>query len=58
MDGFEGGLSTKKYIAITKASKATASRDIKELLDYGCINQVEGSSGRNIRYEIVSEDGL
>jgi len=49
-DNFEGGLSTKKYIAITKKSKATAIRDIKELLEYGCIEQIEGSSGRNVRY--------
>ncbi len=51
-DNFLGGLSTKKYIAITKTSKATAVRDIKELLEYGCIAQVEGTSGRNIRYEL------
>jgi len=33
----------------------TASRDIKSLLDLGCIEQVLGSSGRNIRYEIVAK---
>ncbi len=54
-ENFEGGLSTKKYIAITKKSKATVVRDIKELVDYGCIIQVEGTSGRNIRY-IVNID--
>jgi len=50
---FEGGINTKKYMAITKISKATAVRDIQELLSKGCIVQIEGSSGRNIRYEIV-----
>jgi Fic family protein len=53
IDKFEGGLTTKKYMAMTKKSKATVIRDIKELLEYGCIKQIEGSSGRNIRYEIV-----
>ena len=50
---FEGGLNTKKYMAIAKTSRATAVRDIGELVSYGCIAQVEGSSGRSVRYEIV-----
>jgi len=49
---FEGGINTKKYISITKTSRATAVRDIKELLEYGCIRQIEGSSGRNVRYGV------
>lgn len=31
-EGFEGGMSAKKYMSITKASKATATRDLQELL--------------------------
>jgi len=50
---FQGGLSTKKYIAIAKTSKATAVRDIKELVEFGCITQTKGTSGRNIRYEVM-----
>jgi len=53
IDNFEGGLSTKKYISLTKVSKATAVRDISQLVELGCIKQLEGSSGRNIRYEVV-----
>jgi len=49
---FEGGINTKKYMAISKTSRATAIRDMKELLDYGCIQQIEGTSGRNVRYEV------
>ncbi len=49
---FEGGLSTKKYIAMTKVSKATAVRDIAQLMSFGCIRQIEGTGGRNIRYMI------
>ena len=30
-DGFAGGLSTKNYIAFTKASRATATRDLTDL---------------------------
>ena len=51
-ENFEGGISTKKYIALTKVSKATAVRDISQLVEFGCIKQIEGSSGRNIRYEL------
>lgn len=51
-ENFEGGLNTKKYMALTKVSKATAVRDISELLEFGCIEQVEGTAGRNIRYKV------
>ena len=51
-ENFEGGLNTKKYIALTKVSKATAIRDITSLIEYGCIKQIDGTQGRNIRYEV------
>jgi|APSaa5957512493_1039668.scaffolds.fasta_scaffold01953_1 Fic family protein len=51
-ENFEGGISTKKYISLTKVSKATAVRDISQLVEFGCIKQIEGSSGRNIRYKL------
>ncbi len=50
---FQGGLTTKKYVAMTKTSLATAKRDIQELLKYGCLYQIEGTQGRNIRYDIA-----
>ena len=52
VDNFEGGLSTKKYISLTKVSKATAVRDISQLVEFGCIIQIDGSGGRNIRYVV------
>jgi len=51
-ENFEGGISTKKYISLTKISKATAVRDISQLLEFGCIKQIEGAGGRNIRYVV------
>ena len=51
---FEGGLSTKKYMAIAKTSRATAVRDINELLEYGCLEKIDGSAGRNVRYVVSS----
>jgi Fic family protein len=32
-DGFVGGMTAKKYTSITKASKATATRDLQELVE-------------------------
>jgi len=52
---FEGGLSTKKYVSITNTSIPTAKRDITQLIEYGLIHQVEGSAGRNTRYDLNVE---
>ncbi|MDY0402790.1 Fic family protein [Sulfurovum sp.] len=50
--GFEGGLTNKKYRAMTKVSTATAARHIKELVAKGVIHEVKGHGGRSTRYEI------
>ena len=50
---FEGGLSTKKYMNMTKVSKPTAFRDIQELVTLGYIQQIEGTAGRSVKYELV-----
>ena len=47
-NSFKDGMTAKKYIAITKSSKATATRDLQELLELGAI-RVEGG-GRSTRY--------
>jgi len=52
-ENFEGGLNTKKYINLTKVSKATAVRDITQLVEFGCIEQIDGMSGRNVKYRVV-----
>jgi len=49
---FEDGINTKKYASLTKVSKITASRELKGLVEKGCLRQVEGTAGRNIRYEL------
>ncbi len=56
IENFEGGLSTKKYANMVSTSIATAKRDITGLVDYGLIEQVEGSAGRNVRYAISVEE--
>ena len=50
-DGFEGGMSAKKYISITKVSKATATRDLQDLVEKNILH-LEGS-GRSVRYQLI-----
>ncbi len=50
VNGFEGGMTTKKYIGITKTSKATATRDLQNLLEMG-VFEIFGK-GRNTSYQI------
>ena len=49
-DNFEGGMSAKKYMAITKASKATATRDLQDLTEMGALLPEGG--GRSVRYKV------
>lgn len=50
IEGFEGGMTAKKYMSITKTSKATATRDLQELQQMGLLRQ-EGA-GRAVRYQL------
>ena len=50
VDGFEGGITAKKYIGITKTSKATATRDLQSLLEIGILKLL--GKGRNTSYQI------
>ncbi|MGE9295587.1 MAG: Fic family protein [Puniceicoccales bacterium] len=38
-EGFDGGLSAEKYIAITKTSRATATRDLAELVELDALKK-------------------
>ncbi len=48
-DGFAGGMNARKYIALTGASKATATRDLQHLARLGALTPTGG--GRSTRYE-------
>lgn len=50
LDGFQGGMSAKKYMIITKASKATATRDLQDLAQKGALSLIGG--GRSTRYSV------
>lgn len=49
-DGFEGGMSAKKYMTITGASKATATRDLQDLAEKHIFIPTGG--GRSTHYKI------
>jgi len=48
--GFEGGMNASKYVSLAKTSKATATRDLQDLVEKGIFNPIGG--GRSTRYEI------
>ena len=48
--GFEGGMTANKYTSITKASKATATRDLQQLFEMEVL-LIEGG-GRSTRYKL------
>jgi len=55
-NSFEGGMTTKKYMSLTKTSRATASRELLDLVKKGCLRQIEKTKGRNIAYELSIDD--
>lgn len=50
LDGFEGGMTAKKYQAITRASKATSTRDLQELEKLGIL--IVAGGGRSTNYHL------
>ena len=59
IEGFEGGMSSKKYCKIADCSSATATRDLSELAQLQIFRRLPGA-GRSTRYELalpVPNDG-
>ena len=48
--GFEGGMTAKKYISIAKTTKATATRDLAELVELGIL--IQNLAGRSTNYTL------
>lgn len=51
-EGFEGGLSTRKYASMTGVSRATAFRELEQILGLGVIRRRPGG-GRSVSYELA-----
>ena len=52
---FEHGINARKYQSLAKVSKATATRDLADLVEKGCLRKLPGG-GRSTRYALVSDD--
>ena len=51
LEGFKGGLSAANYITITDTSRATATRDLQELVALGAMGQT--GTLRSTRYHLI-----
>ena len=52
-DGFEGGMNTRKYMNLTKTSRATAYRELAQMVEWGCL-QANEKGGRSSGYVLVN----
>jgi len=50
--GFLGGLTTRKYVSLAKVSRATAFREISDMLDKKILRPMPGK-GRSVRYDLA-----
>ncbi len=50
--GFQGGMNASKYIGLTKTSKATATRDMQQLLEIGAFVHSGKAGGRSTSYQV------
>jgi Fic family protein len=51
-ENFTGGLTTRKYVSIAKVSRATAFREISDMLNKKILHQLSGK-GRSVHYDLV-----
>lgn len=49
---FTGGLTTRKYVSIAKTSRATAFREIADMIDKKVLRQLSGK-GRSVHYDLI-----
>jgi Fic family protein len=50
--GFDGGINAGKYASLTKVAKATATRDLQDLLEKGAIILLGTAGGRSTKYQL------
>ncbi|MCL7751440.1 Fic family protein [Guyparkeria hydrothermalis] len=53
---FEHGINARKYQSLAKVSKATATRDLADLVEKGCLRKLPGG-GRSTRYALGGQGG-
>ena len=52
-DGFKGGLSAENYIAITGASRATATRDLQDLVEMKALVRTGALKGTRYKLNVT-----
>jgi Fic family protein len=50
IEGFKGGMTAKKYMSTAKTSKATATRDLQDMVEKQCLRPM--GAGRGVHYEL------
>jgi Fic family protein len=55
--GFQGGLTSRKYVGMTRASRATAHREITDLVSKGLLRSGP-ARGRSTFYELVPSEAV
>jgi Fic family protein len=53
VEGFKGGLSAENYISMTGAARATATRDLRDLVDKGVL--IRTGALKSTRYHLNIE---
>jgi len=56
VDDFQGGLTNRKYVGMTKASRETAKRDMADLVEKGILVRQAGG-GRSVSYRLKRSIG-
>jgi Fic family protein len=56
IDGFQGGLSAENYISISETSRATATRDLQDLVEKGALTK--SGELRHTRYALNLRDAV
>lgn len=51
-EGFEGGMTNRKYVSMTRVSSASAKRDLADLEEKGLIKR-NAAKGRSLNYSLV-----
>jgi Fic family protein len=57
VEGFKGGLSAENYISITGAARATATRDLQDLVDKGVLNRTGALKSTRYHLNIEARNG-
>ena len=52
-ENFEGGMTTRKYMSLTSVSRATAFRELSDLVEKACLTPT-AASGRSTAYQITT----